>query len=73
MVGNNFAGIKIANDIQPFAYYSKGGKSFSLGIDVKGRRLCSGKDCRDLGFVSYDSDASCMSGVGDSSGCYYMN
>ena len=62
-----------ANDIQPFASYSKGGKSFSLGIDVKGRRLCSGKDCRDLGFVSYDSDASCMSGVGDSSGCYYMN
>ena len=45
----------------------------NLGIDVKGRRLCSGKDCRDLGFVSYDSDVSCMSGVGDSSGCYYMD
>ncbi len=63
------------NTRQAYATYSKGGKSFKLGINAEGQRQCQGNNCKDIGFVEY-TNTGCVCGINPgsfSSGCYFVN
>ncbi len=58
---------------QAFASYSKGGKSFKLGINAEGKRVCDGSNCGDIGFVGYGG-VTCVCGINSTgNNCYYMD
>ena len=63
------------NNRQAYATYSKGGKSFTLGINAEGQRQCQGNNCKDIGFVEYTStNTDCVCGINPgANGCYFVN